>query len=76
MLHDIRRDSYGVIILLMVLFYGFPRIRATLAGRMRHAPYYKISAAASWSIGILYLLLAGGLSFLMWHTDAFKLFLG
>lgn len=76
MLRDIRHDSYGVMILLLILFYGFPRIRATLAGRMRHAPYYQISAASSWSIGILYLLLAGGLSFLMWQTHAFKLFFG
>ena len=76
MLRDIRHDSYGVMILLLILFYGFPRIRATLAGRMRHAPYYKISAASSWSIGILYLALAGGLSFLMWQTHAFKLFFG
>lgn len=72
--HDIHQGGYGVFILLLILFYAFPRIRYTLAARGRHAPYYKISAAASWSIGILYLLLAGGLSYLMWQNNAFALF--
>lgn len=73
MLSDIRHDREGMVILLLIFVYGFPRIASTLAGRWRQSPYYQISAAASWCIGILYVLLAGGLSYLMWKMNAFVL---
>jgi len=46
-------------ILIFVLILAWPRIRATLAARGRDIPYYRISRAASVSIGVAYLLLGG-----------------
>jgi len=51
-------------ILILVLFYAFPRIKATLKGRERFSPYYQITKAASWSIAIVYLALGAGLIYL------------
>jgi Zn-dependent protease len=57
-------------ILLLVLAYAFPRIRATLAGKARFDPYYKISRRASWTIGVLYVVLGLGLLYLYHVTNA------
>jgi Zn-dependent protease len=55
-------------ILILVLFYAFPRIKATLQGRDRFSEYYRISRAASWSIAALYLALGGSLIYLYQTT--------
>jgi Zn-dependent protease len=55
-------------ILILVLFYAFPRIKATLRGRERFSPYYQISRAASWSIAAVYLALGGTLIYLYQTT--------
>jgi Zn-dependent protease len=41
-------------ILILVLFYALPRIKATLQGRERFSEYYNISRGASWTIGTIY----------------------
>lgn len=74
MVRDIRHSNYGIIILLMILFYGLPRVRATLAARGQNIPYYKISRLASGSIAALYITLAVTLSLLLWVTDGFRVF--
>lgn len=60
MIHDLMhgRPDY---ILLIVLIYAFPRIKATLRGRDRFSEYYRISRAASWTIGVVYVMLAAAL---------------
>ena len=55
-------------ILILVLFYAAPRIKATLQGRERFSAYYKISRAASWSIGTVYVVLGLMLVFLFMQT--------
>jgi Zn-dependent protease len=55
-------------ILILVLFYAFPRIKATLKGRERFSEYYNISRAASWSIGTVYVALGVVLIFLFMQT--------
>lgn len=44
-------------ILLLILFFAIPRIRATLRPHGRDNAYYRISPAASWLIGALYVVL-------------------
>lgn len=51
-------------ILILVLFYAVPRVRATLQGRERFGEYYNIGRTASWSIGVTYVVLAAGLLYL------------
>jgi len=58
-IHDYQQTGHINIILILVLVYAFPRIRATLRGRERFGDYYKISRAASWTIAVLYLALGG-----------------
>jgi Zn-dependent protease len=73
-IRDLRHSNYGIFILLLILFYGVPRVKATLLARGRHDPYYQINRLASWSIGILYVALAVTLSLLLWKTNGFRLF--
>jgi Zn-dependent protease len=55
-------------ILILVLIYAFPRIKATLQGRERFSEYYNISRLASWSIGTVYVVLGVVLVFLFMRT--------
>jgi Zn-dependent protease len=55
-------------VLLLILFFAVPRIRATLRAHGRDNPYYRISRAASWSIGVLYVVLGVVLSLAMVGT--------
>ena len=73
-IRDLRHSNYGIFILLLILFYGVPRVRSTLLARGRHDPYYQINRAASWGIGVLYVALAVTLSLLLWKTNGFRLF--
>ncbi len=57
-------------ILLLVLIYAFPRIKATLQGRERFSEYYNITRLASWSIGTVYVLLGVILIILFMQTGA------
>jgi Zn-dependent protease len=52
-----QQTGHPSIILILVLVYAFPRIRATLRGRARFGEYYQISRAASWTIAGVYLAL-------------------
>ena len=52
--------------LLMVLMFAYPRVRATLSRRKSDDPYYAISRRASWTIGLLYVFL-GVLLTAMWY---------
>jgi Zn-dependent protease len=54
-------------ILVLMLFMAFPRVWGTLR-RGRFGDYYRISAAATWSVGVLYFALAAGLALLTWKT--------
>jgi len=71
---DLRHSNYGIFVLLMVFFYGVPRIKATLLARGRHDVYYQINRMASWGIGLLYVALAVTLSLLLWKTNGFRMF--
>jgi Zn-dependent protease len=67
-------DHETPVLLLLVLFFALPRVRATLARRNTADPYYAISRVSRWTIGVLYVglglvLLAG---FLL-TRDAFRL---
>lgn len=55
-------------ILLILLFYAWPRIWATLKGRQRHSPYYNIGRTASMAMGAAYLLLGIGLIVLFFFS--------
>jgi Zn-dependent protease len=57
-------------ILLLVLFYAVPRIKATLRGRERFSEYYNISRASSWTIAAVYVVLGVVLLYLFQHTSA------
>ncbi|MGH7215579.1 MAG: site-2 protease family protein [Tepidisphaeraceae bacterium] len=46
-------------ILLLLIFYAFPRIWRTLTGREHVGEYYNISRATRWMMGALYLGLGG-----------------
>jgi len=58
--------GFGLVILCLVFFYAFPRIRATLKAKGRDIPYYRISRAASWGMALLYFGL-GGVLIYMFH---------
>ena len=62
------RDGHSNYILVMVLVYAFPRIKATLQSRGQFGDYYKISRVASWSIAAAYLVLGLSLLFLYQKT--------
>jgi len=57
-------------VLVLVLLFALPRVRATLAARnaLADSPYYAISSTARWSIGVLYLALGVGLGVLAYVT--------
>lgn len=56
----------GVFILVLILFYAFPRIRTTLQARGRKVPYYQISKTASWTMGVLYVGLGAVLVYMFY----------
>ena len=59
-------------LLVLVLLFALPRVRATLARRNVADPYYAISRRATWTIGVLYLVLGVLLLSMTWLTrDAF-----
>lgn len=58
---------FGLLILLLVLFTGFRRVRYTLQARDRKLPYYDISPAASWLMGALYVGLGVLLTFMIYQ---------
>ena len=60
-------DGHFPFILVLVLLFAVPRVRATLARRRAGGPadaYYTISPTARWTIGTLYLLLGAVLGWL------------
>jgi Zn-dependent protease len=57
------------ILLLVVLFFALPRIKATLARRNANDPYYAISRGAKWTIGGLYVALGVLLVVMQWLTE-------
>ena len=62
-------------VLLLVLFFAYPRVRATLARRNAGDPYYAISRRASWTIGVLYVALGVLLIVMAYLTrNAFNVF--
>jgi Zn-dependent protease len=65
--------SFGIVILLLILFYAFPRIRDTFRARGMKTPYYNISRLASWTMGILYVSLGLFLVFMFHHLGGMLL---
>jgi Zn-dependent protease len=65
-------DGHFPFILMLVLLFALPRVRATLAQRRAGGPldpYYTISPTARWTIGALYVLLGivlGWLTYANW----------
>ena len=61
----------------MVLFYALPRIGQTLAMKGRNHPYYRVSNAASWGMGVLYFGLGAVLVWMFWvELGGFRMFKG
>jgi Zn-dependent protease len=60
-------SRFGLLILLLVLFAGFRRVRDTLQARDMKLPYYDISPAASWIMGTLYVGLGVLLTFMIYQ---------
>lgn len=60
-LYDLASGSGIPWMLMLLLFYAWPRVWATLKGRQRLNPYYAIGRTASITIGAAYLLLGAGL---------------
>ncbi len=48
-------DHWLNYILILVLIFAWPRLRATFLGRDRQHPYYNIGRAATWAMGAAYL---------------------
>jgi Zn-dependent protease len=69
-IHDYQQYGHINVILILVLVYAFPRIRATLRGRERFGEYYQISRAASWTIAALYVSLGALLIFFYQLTSS------
>ncbi len=65
---DLRHGFVNYILILVVIF-ALPRIKNTLQGRARFADYYKISRAASWTIGTVYVALGVALIILFQATS-------
>ena len=68
-------DQWIIVLLVFVLVFAWPRIRATLARRrtLKDDPYYAIGRRASWTIGVLYVALGLLLIGMYWLTrDAFS----
>ena len=59
----------STVILVLVLMYALPRVRATLSRRGRDTPYYRIGRTASWTMAALYLLLSAGLALLLFAAN-------
>lgn len=66
------RQGQAPIMLLLILFMAFSRMRNTFSRRFRDDPYYRISRRATWTIGTLYLLLATLLAFMFKLTGGPK----
>ncbi len=47
-------SNFQSFLLILILFFALPRVMATLKGRDRHNPYYRISRRSSWIIGLSY----------------------
>jgi Zn-dependent protease len=45
---------FGLFIPVMILLYALPRIRQTLQARGMNAPYYRVTRAQSWAMGVIY----------------------
>jgi Zn-dependent protease len=79
MMYQQIRDGggFGLVILGLVLFYAFPRIRATLRAQGRDVPYYRVSRRASWTMALLYLSLGGVLLYMFFvRLHGFAIFSG
>jgi len=69
--------TVGLVILVMLLVYALPRIRQTLQMKGRHDPYYKVSRAASWTMGALYFGLGAVLVYMFFFAgQGFGVFQG
>jgi Zn-dependent protease len=66
----------GLVILVMLLVYALPRIRQTLQLKGRQHPYYKVSRAASWTMGALYFGLGAVLFYMFRAGGGFEVFRG
>lgn len=64
---DIAHHRFSIIMPL-ILFMAFSRLRNTFSRQFRNDPYYRISRRASWSIGTLYILLATLLTWMFLKT--------
>jgi Zn-dependent protease len=64
---------FSLVILGLLLFYAFPRIRMTLRARGTKIPYYDISRSASWTMGILYVGLGLFLLFMVHQLHGVEL---
>jgi Zn-dependent protease len=69
--------TLGLFILVMILFYAFPRIRTTLRREGTNSPYYRISRTASWIMGAMYFWLGALLSYMFFiRLNGFAMFGG
>jgi Zn-dependent protease len=77
MYQEIRGGAgFSLVILAMVLFYAFPRIRDTLRGQGRKGAYYRVSRWASWTMAGLYLSLGATLAYMFFIVmPGFKMFM-
>jgi Zn-dependent protease len=66
-LYDLKRGTTDYI-LILVLFYAWPRIWQTLRGGGRNGEYFRISRRSSWSIAVLYVALGVMLMYLYLHV--------
>lgn len=63
---------FGLLIPFLILLYAVPRIRATLRAQGMNVPYYNIPRSASIAMGVLYVALAGLLTFLFLHLGGLE----
>jgi Zn-dependent protease len=62
------RQGRSAFLLILVLVFAMPRVLSTLRGRSKDDPYYQISKAATWTIGVLYVGLGVLLIAMYWLT--------
>jgi Zn-dependent protease len=59
-------------IMILIIFFAFPRIRQTLQSRaLRNTPYYAIGRRANWTMGIIYLALTILLAIFYFNTQRY-----
>jgi Zn-dependent protease len=74
--NDFLQSGQIPILLLLVLFFALPRVKATLRRRNVDDPYYAIGRGAVWTIGVMYVALGLLLLVMRWLTaDAFERFM-